>query len=271
MSYLGASGTQRTYVSTDQPLYGLGGNGLGAMGEYELRSASGLGQYELRGLGQYELRGLRGLRGLGEDPVPGSTAPVTAAPAAPPPGFSMPAGIACVWWLPDGSPNPDGASFAQKFFGRMVDATGVAMQGVMCDNVAGPASPPGASINATTAMQSWAGAGYFVFASKKAGICDASPGAYGKAVWTAYRVPKERLGEMVGSGDPMVAMPWNEAPTAAAWAKYAPFLTRKDTVTGGGVTTGGGVSESGVSGRTLLVLAALAGAAYWLSQRPGGF
>lgn len=213
MSYFGSTGRRaHAYMDVSQPLYGLG------MAAYEQ-------------VGAYELAG------LGNEP---------AAPAASEP-FFMPAGLQHLFLVAEGQPRAEGQDFLAKFTGKMVPSMS-AFDGAICDNVAG-APGSGESVDAAQAIKTWQAAGFFVAASQKAGICDRHPRAFGKATWTAYRVPKERIGELVGSPDFIWGLPWGDAPTAANWAKYASYL---------------GKSPSSVP---LWALAAAVGVAYYLWVR----
>lgn len=201
----------------------------------------------------WNTRAVRGLGVLGDEPTPGPTA----APA----GFSMPSGLKSIWFDESGAPRPESQSYLAKFFGRMVDATGALYQGVICDNVSG-GTAPGASVDASQAIDNWSKAGFFVIASQQAGVCDGAKGAYGKATWTVYRLPKERLAEIVGAPVFVVRLPFDKTPTAANWAEYAPYLMAPvgpDGKAGGAVP----VQNAGISGNTLMWGVAIAAAAYW--------
>ena len=249
MSYFGTTpGYAHKYIATDQPLYGLGGiPGV---------NTSGWGSQRPTSLGNpsQTVDGLGSLGAFGEDPAPGKTV----APA----GFSMPAGLKSIWFDEAGVPRAESQSYLAKFFGRMVDASGALYQGIICDNVAGAATP-GASMDASQAVDAWSKAGFFVIASQNAAVCDASKGAYGKATWTVYRLPKERLAEIVGAPVFVVRMPFDKVPTAASWAEYAPYLMAPVGPDGKSGGTPVPVQSAGISGTTLVVGGIVAFLAYW--------
>lgn len=284
MSYFGSTpGYRHKYIATDQPLYGLGGGipgvntsgwgtaGLGAVtsgangafckpgstlqenlissctypsfGFEQIARAKVCGRRPSSlGNTSQTVDGLGSLGALGDEPTPGPTA----APA----GFSMPSGLKSIWFDESGAPRPESQSYLAKFFGRMVDATGALYQGVICDNVSG-GTAPGASVDASQAIDNWSKAGFFVIASQQAGVCDGAKGAYGKATWTVYRLPKERLAEIVGAPVFVVRLPFDKTPTAANWAEYAPYLMAPvgpDGKAGGAVP----VQNAGISGNTIM-------------------
>jgi len=239
VSYFGSTpGYRHKYIATDQPLYGLGSAGIPGV------NTSGWGSQRPTSLGNpsQTVDGLGSLGALGDEPTPGPTA----APA----GFSMPSGLKSIWFDESGAPRPESQSYLAKFFGRMVDATGALYQGVICDNVSG-GTAPGASVDASQAIDNWSKAGFFVIASQQAGVCDGAKGAYGKATWTVYRLPKERLAEIVGAPVFVVRLPFDKTPTAANWAEYAPYLMAPvgpDGKAGGAVP----VQNAGISGNTIM-------------------